>query len=83
MVVVFLTKVGMRGVVGVNISDVKNRVDAIREIAGDPGRAHAMEDDLYVDVLREIANGGGQTRMLALARQALRSQDIGFSRWTE
>jgi hypothetical protein len=46
----------------------------------DAEKAHALEDELYRDVLTEIAkheNDAGE-----LARAALRSRELNFSRWT-
>jgi hypothetical protein len=60
--------------------DVRKRVDAIRELAGDDERAHAEEDRLWADVLTAIA----ERRCLlpaAVAREALKTKEIDFRRW--
>jgi hypothetical protein len=65
--------------------DIERRLDEIRQLAdrGDSDGAHGEEDDLYLVVLQEIANGHrGLTRVRHLARQALRSQDFDFPRHT-
>lgn len=45
----------------------------------DAERAHQAEDALYVRVLTAIAEGNRDPR--GLARAALASQQLGFSRW--
>lgn len=61
--------------------DVSQGLDAIRAEAeyGDDDRAHTLEDALYVDVLRAIADGAGDAKQLA--KDALKARDIAFNRW--
>ncbi len=64
------------------IQEVRQRVNEIRQRAGDPEVAHAMEDQLYRDVLAGIAAdpvGGSPARRLA--KTALAARDIDFPRW--
>lgn len=61
-------------------AEVKQRVQDIREIAGDPEGAHSMEDDLYFDVLASIA-AGLCTDPVACADEATKTKDIDFARW--
>ena len=62
------------------IADVAERVKKIAAIGNaDPEAAHSMEDDLYKDVLREIASGNGQSQELAY--EALEAAKIEFPRW--
>lgn len=58
------------------VEDVRNRVEAIRAKAYDDEVAHGMEDQLHQDVLRFLSVRGNE-----LAREALRTLDIDFSRW--
>ena len=60
------------------VEDVIKRVAEIRAKAGDDEVAHGMEDQLHQDVLREIA--AGNTQAAALAREALRTEEIEFCR---
>jgi len=62
------------------IKEVRDRVARIADIASDDAKAHSNEDDLYIDVLKAIANhkGGNPAR---LAQEALKTQSIEFSRW--
>ena len=60
-------------------ADVVTAVLHIAEIRGDDEAAHSAEDDLYLAVLREIANGHDDPRALAL--NAIEASEIGFSRW--
>lgn len=65
--------------------EVLKRVEAIaaQEHASgvwDDETAHGMEDALWADVLRAIAAGDADAP--ALARAALTTQEMNFSRWT-
>jgi hypothetical protein len=48
-------------------------------VASDDERAHAMEDELHVEVLDAIAQG--EPYPAELAREALRTVEIHFARW--
>lgn len=61
------------------VEEIKDRVQKIRDLAGDDERAHSMEDDLHQDVLAEIANGAPNAA--ELAREALLTLGIEFARW--
>ena len=62
--------------------DVIARVARIRAMVNDDATAHFEQDALYVEVLRAIASetieGAGAR---ALAQEALKVQNIEFSRW--
>lgn len=62
-----------------NVDDVKRELNAIRNIAYDDEQAHYRLDALYKNVLQEIASNGGWAG--ELAEEALRGEDIQFSRW--
>jgi hypothetical protein len=64
--------------------DVRARVrEVARGRAGgmgiDPEEAHGLEDALWSDVLRAIAEGAENPR--ELAAEALTTEDIAFPRW--
>jgi len=59
--------------------EVELRVIEISGFGYDPEAAHSMEDKLYIDVLREIAEGASDPAKLAVA--ALATQDLKFDRW--
>lgn len=59
-------------------ADVQRRVEAIQAAAGDSEAAHALEDGLFVDVLRTIA--AGTPSAAALAQEALSSRRLEFAR---
>lgn len=61
-----------------DITDVVRRIDRISERKDDWEAAHSMEDNLYKDVLRAIANGASDPR--ALATMALVTEGIDFPR---
>ena len=63
----------------VTIHDVEKRLKAINEIKNDDEAAHAMEDNLWCDVLEAIASGAANPQKLAKA--VLRSRECGFARW--
>lgn len=60
--------------------EILAKVAEIQEVEDDPEQAHAMEDDLYIQVLRAIADGAENAAELAEA--ALQSQLLDFDRWT-
>lgn len=64
--------------------EVRKRVATIASTAHDPEAAHGMEDELYQDVLREIADTPPWEtgRHSELAAEALKATDLSFERWT-
>lgn len=62
---------------------IRDRLKHIKALAGDPEAAHSEEDDLWFEVLKEIAEGYleelGEARQLA--QEAIKSRDIEFARW--
>jgi len=61
------------------IDDVKLAIEEIRRHSEGPGRdperAHSLEDELWFGVLTELSEHH------AIAREALKTKDISFSRW--
>lgn len=62
-----------------DVAEVLKRVDRIGQLVTDDEAAHGEEDDLYRDVLEEIATGNPDP--VGLARVALATQEIEFHRW--
>lgn len=65
------------------ITTVKEVVRRVGEIAGyakDDETAHGAEDELYEGILKAIANGTAEDPK-AMAKEALATQKIDFSRW--
>lgn len=63
-----------------DVSHVQQRVQAIADVVADYERAHGLEDDLFTEVITEIANTSTDPRARALAGAALKSQEIDFQR---
>lgn len=63
------------------VTEINKRVAAIKAIANDDEAAHGDEDMLHQDVLRYIANQDKDGFYGGLARAALRTTKINFSRW--
>ena len=63
-------------------ADILKRIESVKQMAAeqDDAKAHGMEDDLHVEVLEAIASGA--TNPEVLARTALMTRQIKFSRWT-
>lgn len=63
------------------LKDVKSILTSIKEkaIGHDDEAAHSLEDSLFEAVLREVANGNSESQKLA--KEALKSLKIEFSRW--
>lgn len=63
-----------------DIKDVIDQVKEIKEEQSDPEVAHLLEDNLYEQVLNEIAFGSCSNPKI-FAKQALKTKDISFRRW--
>ena len=61
------------------ISEVRVRVKEVAKLSTDHERAHSAEDQLYLDVLRAIAEGHPDAARLA--RAALATQLFVFPRY--
>ncbi len=65
-----------------NVIDSVTVVFALEEVrlaAGDPELAHTLEDEPYQAVLELVAGGHPQSQLMA--KYALASKGIEFSRW--
>lgn len=63
--------------------DIKDVIDGVKEIKeeqSDPEVAHLLEDNLYEQVLNEIAFGKCSNSK-KIAKEALKTKDIPFKRW--
>ncbi len=61
--------------------EVSRAVKAIEEVSWDYEKAHGMEDDLYLVVLRTIAFGAlSEGHGAALAEEALKTRKLDFAR---
>lgn len=63
----------------ITVERIETRVARIASLAGDNEAAHGAEDDLYIDVLKHIAQGDDEHA--ELARAALKAADIPYTRW--
>lgn len=59
---------------------VRKRVEEIKAAAGDWEVTHSLEDDLYLEALRSIAEGICDDPR-ALAREALLARALEYTRW--
>lgn len=64
----------------ITATEVIKAIEWIREHRHDDAAAHTCEDALYVKVLRAVAEGDPKSQ--ELARAALSTLSISFSRWT-
>ena len=60
------------------IEDVKERIQKIKDVKDDYEKAHSREDELWRDVLREIAKGSPNSQ--GLAEAVLKTRWIRFAR---
>lgn len=63
------------------VDEIRRQVAEIRNAAlveRDDEKAHALEDDLYDEVLQAIARGEPNAK--ELAAEALQTQDLAFAR---
>ncbi|MFE9398657.1 hypothetical protein [Streptomyces flavidovirens] len=63
-----------------DVSHVQQRVQAIADVSRDYEHAHGLEDQLFADVLANIATTSTDPHARALAGAALRSSEINFQR---
>lgn len=64
------------------VKEVRARVEAIEQSKHDPEVAHGLEDNLYRTVLHVIGHKRlGIKEQRAIAREALKTQEIDFARW--
>ena len=70
-----------QGAERMTVEEVAERLKIISDYARrhDHESAHAIEDDLYRDVLRAISHGAENAA--DLARSALATQEMTFERW--
>lgn len=62
-----------------DVSEVEKRVAEIEEAKLDYEKAHALEDELYIDVMEAIAEGADNP--LELAKECIKSAYIDFERY--
>ena len=62
------------------LRDARFRVEAV-QAAQDHEQAHALEDALFRDMLKSIADGDALDPPALLASVALRTLEIDFPRW--
>ena len=63
------------------VEEVNERVAEIERIVRDPEAAHVYEDQLWHDVLFEIAAGVPSAHASNLAVAALQTESLKFPRW--
>ncbi|MFJ3289981.1 hypothetical protein ACIPMW_32435 [Streptomyces sp. NPDC086669] len=63
-----------------DVSHVRQRVQAIADAAPDYEAQHGLEDDLFTDVLASIAMTSTDPLAKALAGAALEAREIDFQR---
>lgn len=63
-----------------DVSQVRQRVQAIADTAPDFEAQHILEDDLFADVLASIAITSTDARARALAGAALKAREINYER---
>lgn len=64
------------------VTDIEERIAKIASVASEKdGAAHGLEDGLFLDVLKAIANGAKNPKALAAA--ATKSADLKINRWFE
>jgi hypothetical protein len=64
----------------VTLAEIRSRLAYIVEVQNDPEVAHKLEDELYYDVLRAIAEGRCEKPREA-AKLTITTAEIDFPRW--
>lgn len=75
----------------ITVEEAQRRIDTLREMAGDPEVAYSVQDELWEQVLRTIAEEDPSDividtlqlhyRNQELAQTALKAVEIQFPRW--
>ena len=63
------------------IEEIKRRVKEIKQLSWGNERAHVKEKELWEDVLKAIADKSENPH--ELAKEALKTSKISFTRWYE
>jgi hypothetical protein len=63
-----------------DIDEIKARVADIQYLQFDSEGAHWREDSLYADFAKHVANYG-PPGLAEMAREMLKTQELGFDRW--
>ena len=63
------------------LSVVKIRVKQIVGCIDDDELAHSLEDALYRDIISWISNLGVRKNVRLICEEALKTEDLPFSRW--
>lgn len=61
------------------LEEIKIRIQEIKDISYDNEKAHGYEDQLREDILKAISEGAENAQ--EMAKLALSTNDIKFSRW--
>lgn len=61
-------------------SEAKEWVNAINRNSEDDEKAHMMQDELYLEALRGIADGTCEDPQ-QVAKETIKAHDIQFDRW--
>lgn len=64
-----------------DIAHIRKHVRDIEAISHDPEAAHALEYDLRLAVLREIASTSTDERSRQLAHETIKAAETHFERW--
>lgn len=63
------------------VEDVRQAVQMVAGMAGDPESAHSAEDQLYIAVLKQIADRQIPGGAAAFAAEALLAAELDFPHW--
>lgn len=63
-----------------NINEARKRVKEIKDAAGDPEKAHILEDKLFLDFVTLVSKTGSESPLKEIARAVLKSTKINFPR---
>ena len=65
------------------LEDIQERVEQIKDLCqeGDDEQCHGLEDDLYVDFVKYIANSIVDEKLSEMAKAILKTRDFNFDRY--
>lgn len=66
-----------------DISEIRDRINEIKNNKKNDAEAHEQEDKLFVDFITYIANYCNDGNIENMAKECLKSKEIKFNRWYE
>lgn len=64
-----------------SLDDIRARLEAIRDVAGDDEVAHGREDSLREEFIEHVRDNPADSKLAEKASLVLSTDEISFARW--